>query len=108
MPSKNSKPLREKLFEEYEDSLFKLAMHDLAAEEGKSFLKENEKLKNNPDFQPSEAACQKFNQQLNVHLRKNKARSSKLPMSKLVSRFMPITSSVILFITAFGIRQWKL
>lgn len=64
--------IRKKLYEEYEDSLFKLVMHDAAEKEGQLFLEEKEKLKNDPGFLPSQEAVQKFSQQLDAHLKKSK------------------------------------
>ncbi len=73
MPNNSPEQIRQKLYEEYEDSLFKLVMHDAAEKEGQLFLEEKEKLKNDPEFQPSEVAVQKFSRQLNAHLKKPKA-----------------------------------
>jgi len=47
--------------------LFKLVMHDVAEIEGRLFLEEAKKLKNDPEFQPSEEAIQKFTKQLDAH-----------------------------------------
>lgn len=49
---------RKRLLEEFEDSLFRLVMHDVAQQEGQIFLGENEELKSSPSHQPSaEAIC---------------------------------------------------
>ncbi len=61
MPNNSLDQVRKKLYEEYEDSLFKLIMHDAAEKEGRLFLEEKEKLKNDPKFMPSRAAIKKFN-----------------------------------------------
>ncbi|AGL02509.1 DUF4367 domain-containing protein [Desulfoscipio gibsoniae] len=73
MPNNSSEQVRKKLYEEYEDSLFKLIMHDVAEKEGRLFLEEKEKLKNDPEFLPSRAAIQKFSQQLDTQLKKSQA-----------------------------------
>jgi hypothetical protein len=73
MPNNSSGQVRKKLYEEYEDSLFKLIMHDAADKEGRLFLEEKEKLKNDPEFLPSQAAIQRFSQQLDAQLKKSKA-----------------------------------
>ncbi|TEB11196.1 DUF4367 domain-containing protein [Pelotomaculum propionicicum] len=73
MPNNSSEQTRKKLYEEYEDSLFKLVMHDAAEKEGQLFLEEKEKLKNDPEFLPSKEATQKFSQQLDAQLKKSKA-----------------------------------
>jgi len=73
MPNNSSEQLRQKLYDEYEDSLFKLIMHDVAEKEGRLFLEEKEKLKHDPEFLPSQAAVQKFSQQLDAQLKKSQA-----------------------------------
>ncbi|TEB04877.1 hypothetical protein Psch_03639 [Pelotomaculum schinkii] len=73
MPKNSSEQIRKKLYEEYEDSLFKLVMHDAAEKEGQLFLEEKEKLKNDPEFLPSKEAAQRFSQQLDAQLKKSKA-----------------------------------
>ena len=73
MPNNSPEQIRKRLYEEYEDSLFKLVMHDVAEKEGQLFLEEKEKLKNDPEFLPSQEAIQKFSQQLDAHLKKPKA-----------------------------------
>ncbi len=60
MPNNSSKTAREKLYEEYEDILFKLVINDAAEKEGKLFLEENERLKNDSDFQPTKEVYEKF------------------------------------------------
>ncbi len=73
MPNNNREQVRKKLYEEYEDSLFRLVMHDVAAKEGQLFLEEAEKLRNDPEFQPSQQEVQKFSRQVNAHFKKTKA-----------------------------------
>lgn len=73
MPNNNPEQVRKKLYEEYEDSLFRLVMHDVAEKEGRLFLEEAEKLKNDPEFQPSQEAVQKFSKQVDAHFKKTKA-----------------------------------
>ena len=53
MPNNSPEQIQKKLYEEYEDSLFKLVMHNAAAKEGQLFLEEKAKLKNDLEFQPS-------------------------------------------------------
>ena len=86
MPNNSSKTAREKLYEEYEDSLFKLVINDAAEKEGKLFLEENERLKNDSDFQPTKEVYEKFSQQLDVHLKKKKAYAVRQSISKLLNR----------------------
>lgn len=72
MPNNSPEQIQKKLYEEYEDSLFKLVMHEAAEKEGQLFQEEKAKLKNDPEFQPSQAAVRKFSQQLDTHLKKQK------------------------------------
>lgn len=73
MTNNSPKQIRKKLYEEYEDSLFKLVMHDVAEKEGQLFLEEKEKLKNDLAVLPSQMAVQKFSRQLDTHLKKSQA-----------------------------------
>ncbi|MEN6327568.1 MAG: DUF4367 domain-containing protein [Syntrophomonas sp.] len=73
MPNNSPEQIRKKLYEEYEDSLFKLVMHDAAEKEGQLFLEDKETLKKSPEFIPSHEAIQKFSRQLDAHLKKPKA-----------------------------------
>lgn len=68
---KVSDPNRQKLFEEYEDSLFRLAVYDAAEKEGKIFDKQNEKLKEDPELITTEASVRKFNKRLSSYYRKS-------------------------------------
>lgn len=77
MPNDSPEQIRKRLFEEYEDSLFKLVMYDAAEKEGQLFLKEKEKLKNDPEFLPSPTAVQKFSRQLDAYLKKPKTYARK-------------------------------
>ena len=70
MPNNSPEQIRKKLYEEYEESLFKLVMHDVAEKEGRLFLEEKEKLMNDPEYLPSQAAVQRFSRQLEVQLKK--------------------------------------
>lgn len=73
MTNNNPEQVRKKLYEEYEDSLFRLVMHDVAEKEGQLFLEEAGKLKNDPEYLPSPETVQRFTQQLDAHLKKPKA-----------------------------------
>ncbi|OPY58989.1 MAG: hypothetical protein A4E55_00476 [Pelotomaculum sp. PtaU1.Bin035] len=68
MPDNSPEQIRKKLYEEYEDSLFKLVMHDAAEKEGKLFLEEKEKLKNDLECMPYDSELKRFSQQLDAHL----------------------------------------
>ena len=54
--------LRKDLREQYEDAVFALALDAIAAEEGEALLRENERLKADPDFlipAPADRGCRK-------------------------------------------------
>jgi hypothetical protein len=86
MPNNSSERLRQKLYEEYEDSLFKLVMHDVAEKEGQLFLEEKEKLKNDPEFLPSQEAAQKFSQQLDAQLKKSQVYGKRRRIRQTLNR----------------------
>lgn len=87
MPNNSPDQIRKKLFEEYEDSLFKLVMHDAAEKEGKLFLEEKEKLKNNPEFASSKETIQKFSLQVDTRLKKAKTYSARRRMLGVLRGF---------------------
>lgn len=65
----------EKLLENYEDALFALLMEQVAQEEGAALLEENERLKNDPNFEiPAEtdARCRKTIKQAFAKKRRRK------------------------------------
>lgn len=68
---------RQKIYEEYEDSLFKLVMHDVAQQEGRLFQEEAKKLQNDPKYQPSQEAVQNFSRQIDAYLKKSKSDTKK-------------------------------
>lgn len=73
MLNNSSQSMQKKLYEEYEDSLFRLVMYETVEKEGKVLLEEREKLKYDPAFVPSEEAVQKFSSQLDNILKRKKA-----------------------------------
>lgn len=100
MPDKPSEPVRKKLYEEYEDSLFRLVMHDAAEKEGKFLLEEKERLKNDPDFQPAKEELEKFSRQLDVHFKKKKAYAARQRSLKLLNRSaIAILAGIVLLFT---------
>lgn len=60
-----------KLYKEYEDSLFRLIMHNAAEKEGKLLLEEKTALQGDPSNQPSSEAMKKFEQKLTSYKKKN-------------------------------------
>ncbi len=98
MPNNSPEQIRKKLYEEYEDSLFKLIMHDAAEKEGRLFLEEKAKLQNIPEFQPSAEAFKRFNQQLDAHLKKQKAYAVRWRILKALNRFAAAMLVVIILL----------
>lgn len=107
--------LREKLYDEYEDSLFRLVMHDAAEKEGSLLLQENESLKNDPELIPSEEAAEKFEKLVKARLKKNRSASRRHIWYKAVNRVaiavlaLTITFSVAMMsVNAFRVRVLNL
>ncbi|BAE83943.1 DUF4367 domain-containing protein [Desulfitobacterium hafniense] len=73
MANKSSEQTRKKLYEDYEDSLFRLIMDEAAEKEGKGYLEEIERLKSEPEFLPSQEALEKFNRRLDTYFKKGNA-----------------------------------
>lgn len=99
MPNNSPEEIQKKLYEEYEDSLFKLVMHDSAAKEGQLFLEEKAKLKNDPEFQPSPAAVRKFSQQLDTHLKRQQAYARK---QRILSTINKAAVAMVIMLVVLG------
>lgn len=109
MPNKNPEAIRKKLYEEYEDSLFKLLMHDTAEIEGKHFLEEREKLNHDPEFLPSSEAFEQFSRELDTRLKKSKTYAKRRHIPKVLNKaavamFFMI---VILFTAVTSVQAWR-
>ena len=106
MPNNSPEKIRKKLYEEYEDSLFKLIMHDAAEKEGKLFLEEKEKLKNTLGSLPSGETFKRFNQQLDAHFKKPKASARRRRMLKALNRTaVAMLAVIVIFFTTVGTVQ---
>lgn len=103
MPNNSPEQIRQKLYEAYEDSLFKLVMHDAAEQEGQLFLEEKEKLKNDPEFLPSHWAFQKFRQQLDNQLKKSKAYALRRRMGQALSKAAMVMLIVMVILGAAAV-----
>jgi len=95
MPNDRPDQSRKKLYEEYEDSLFRLVMHDVAEKEGKLFLEEKEQLKNDPEYVPAKAALENFNKQLEAYFKKSKDYAGKQRMLKTLNRVAVVVLIVL-------------
>ena len=66
---------RKELLEQYEDSLLRLVMHDVAEQEGKLFLDESKALTYSLESRPSPATLDTFTRRLDVELKKQRSRA---------------------------------
>jgi len=109
VPNNSPEQIRKKLFEEYEDSLFKLLMHDAAEKEGKIFLEEKAKLQNTPEFLPSTESFKRFNQQLDAHLKKKETYARKLRILKIMNKsaVAVLVMIVLLFTTMASVEALR-
>lgn len=109
MPNNSSDQIRKKLYEEYEDSLFKLVMHDAAQKEGKRFLAEKKNLKSDPNSYPSQEAMQKFSQELEDHLKKPRAYAAKGRLLRVFNRTAValLIAIVVLFTTVVSVQALR-
>lgn len=78
--------VREKLYEEYEESLFRLVIHHAAEKEGKIYLNEMAELKSSSENQPSAEAIKRFKRKLITYKRKNKPRKKKQFISRFINK----------------------
>ena len=65
----------DKLMEEYEEALIKLAMASYAEHEGKLLMEENEELKKDPSYQPTIEAKRKFKRVIDQYYYKQKVKN---------------------------------
>lgn len=75
MPNNFSSKEKQQLIKEYNEILLKLALHDYVEQEGKRLYKENENLKENPEYQPSPESEKKFLLMVDREIRKMRIRS---------------------------------
>lgn len=101
MQKNSSEQNRQKLYDEYEDSLFKLIMHDAAEKEGRLFTEENEQLQKDPNYQPSQAQIKEFSRLIDIHSKKHLPRTVKVRFMKILNRVaVVILAVIIVFSTA--------
>ncbi|KUO62244.1 MAG: hypothetical protein APF84_12785 [Gracilibacter sp. BRH_c7a] len=98
MAGNSAEQIRRKLYEEYEDSLFRLVMHDTAEIEGKLLLTEKEKLKNDQETVPTEKTVQRFSRQLNTNLKKNRTVAARRSFLKMLNRSAVAMLAVIVIL----------
>lgn len=101
MPNNRPDQNRQKLYAEYEDSLFRLVMHDVAEKEGRLLTEENEQLKKDPECLPSQAQIKEFSKLLDIHAKKHLSRLVKPRFMRMLNRVaVVILAVIIVFSTA--------
>jgi hypothetical protein len=110
MPDNSLDKIRNKLYEEYEDSFFKLVMYDVAEKEGKLFLEDIEGFKGHSNDLPSKEALRKFNKQLNTHFKKKKNYAAKERRLRIFNRAAVaiLVVIVILFTTVASVQALRI
>lgn len=94
---------REQLQEQYEDALFALMMDDVATAEGKKYLEENERLKNDPDAAVPEEISKECLRTIRRHFAKQKARTAGRVTAKVFGRVAMVAGvAAMLFTAAFA------
>jgi hypothetical protein len=105
MASSGPAEIRGKLYEEYEDSLFRLLMHDLAGREGRLLLAESEELANDPGSVPSAEKLEMFARRLERQVKKRKALAARKNVLKILNRSAVAVSlmMVMMFAAVTGV-----
>ena len=110
MTDKND-DLRKRLYEEYEDSLFRLIMNDAAEKEGRSFLEEKKRLKESPENRPSAEKIEGFGRRLASLLKKRNRRQRRRSASRVLSKAavfvlvaVAVFSTAMVTVEAFRVR----
>lgn len=94
---------REQLQEQYEDALFALMMDDVVTAEGKKYLEENERLKNDPDAAVPEEISKECLRTIRRHFAKQKARTAGRVTAKVFGRGAMVAGvAAMLFTAAFA------
>lgn len=94
---------REQLQEQYEDALFALMMDDVATAEGKKYLEENERLKNDPEAAVPEEVSRECLRTIRREFAKRKARAAGRVTAKVFGRVaMAAGVAAMLFTAAFA------
>ncbi|MVB12091.1 hypothetical protein CAFE_28220 [Caprobacter fermentans] len=78
--------VREKLYEEYEDSLFRLVMYSAAEKEGKLLLGKKAALQGDSSNQPSAEVIKRFEQKLATYRKKSNAPKRKRIFHSIINK----------------------
>ena len=94
----------DELYENYEDALFALLMAEIAEEEGKRYLEENERLNNDPDAEVPESLDRKCRKIIKREFDK-KNRYEAFRVARKVLNIVAIVAlvSMLLFTTAYAL-----
>ncbi|OCN01400.1 hypothetical protein A7X67_02020 [Clostridium sp. W14A] len=85
MTARNS-DVRQKLYEEYEDSLFRLIMNDAAEKEGKLLIEKQAASSGGAANKPSEETVKKFEQKLAAYRKKSSAPKRKRIFHSIINK----------------------
>lgn len=109
MLNNNSEANRKKLFDEYEESLFKLVMSDVAEKEGKIFIEQNQLLNEEPEYMPSKEALNRFNKRLEAEIKKNIKQQNTLKKGRRFNRAAIVAIIIVaaLVIATFGVQAFR-
>lgn len=99
MSSNSSDEIR-RLNEKYEDGLFRLIMNNAAEQEGKLLYEENERLKNGPEYLPSQEDIKRFAKLLDSQLKKTKKTPKIHRVLKILSKTAAALIAIIVIFSA--------
>lgn len=91
---------KSQLEEEYEDSFWRLIIHEYAEKEGEELIREAEEARNDPQYAPSPEAARRFNKMVNKYFRERKFRAVTNKASKIIKAAGII---VLVFVTMFTV-----
>lgn len=96
MPNNKEEELK-KLNEDYEDSLFRLVMNDIAEKEGKLLFEESKQLKMDSEDMPTQENIDRFTKLLDLHIKKAKKTNDNHTFTKILNRAAVIILVIIVF-----------
>ena len=88
------------VYEQYEEALFRMAIHELAEEEGRQLQASKEELQTQPAYQPSAAALQRFTQQLDGYLLKQQAKARRRKALRGLNRAAVVVLAIFVVLGA--------
>lgn len=98
MPNSTSDEIK-MLNDSYEDGMFRLVMKDVAEKEGKILYNENEMLKKDPEYMPSQESIKRFSKMLDSNLKKAKRKHNTLRFSKIINRAAVVALAIIFLLS---------